>query len=82
MKRLLDSIEKRLDDGLVGVLDNISKPKLGRTILYDKRTPLGCKYDTANLLGLGVRFRLRGLVSHELSQVQSPGPSLPFSDPL
>ena len=30
-KALLDSIRKRLEDGLFGVLDNINQPKVART---------------------------------------------------
>ena len=57
----------QLENGIVGVLDNISKPKVGRYILIQKHGTLGCKRGTCNLLDLGVRFRLRGLVAHELS---------------
>ena len=69
-KLLLEKILHQLEDGMEGVLDNISKPKVGRTILLERHDKLGCKDGTrpANLLTLGVRFRLRGLVSHELSQ--------------
>ena len=34
-KRLLASIEIRLEDGLVGILDNISRPQAARSILVE-----------------------------------------------
>ena len=68
-KNLLESILHLLEQGIVGVLDNISRPKVGRYILIQRQSALGCKAGTGtcSLLDLGVRFRLRGLVAHELS---------------
>ena len=67
-KRLLDTIERRLEDGMIGILDNISGVQVARTILLESYSPLGLKRGTSHLLYLGTRLRSRELVTHDLSQ--------------
>ena len=68
VKKLLERIEQRLEEGLVGILDNIARPQLARKILVESYGSLGLKRGTANLLTLGTRLRSRELVTHDLSQ--------------
>ena len=67
-KRLLEMIQARLEEGLVGILENISRPQAARTILIETTSCLGLKRGTCNLLKLGIRLRSRKLVAHDLSQ--------------
>ena len=67
-KRLLETMISQLEVGVVGVLDNIAKPRVGRALLLDRNGTLGCQRGASNLLKLGIRLRCRELVAHDLSQ--------------
>ena len=48
-KRLLDTIEQRFEDGVLGILDNISGAQVARAILLESTIGLGLKRGESNL---------------------------------
>ena len=70
MKRRLKELKELLDECLVGVLDQISKPQVARKILYEVTSLLGLpkRVSECNLLRLALRVRSRELITHDVAQ--------------